>query len=130
MNARFITVLFLAAALGTPAFTATANSTTPMGFRVKEVTSPYHAPIARGATEWMVRETLGVPTKCITPAVWLYYGFHANQELPNDPGCKILMISYANGRVADLKLINPTGAEVIATNLTRGSTVAYIVSAN
>jgi hypothetical protein len=87
--------------------------------------------IRRGTPLMTVLRLLGALHQEPTPDVWICHGFQAdNLEMANEQGCDILVITFAHGKVADLKLVNKRAAAVIASNLKFKSAEAYASERN
>lgn len=126
MKALLASLCMFTVALAATAAPATAPAV-PAAFPVKEIFARNGELIQTGVSERAVRQSLGAPHRQLNPEVCLYYGFKADLELANERDCRILMVTYAGGKVVDLKLVNLRAAKVIAANPTRIS--AMIVAA-
>lgn len=121
MKTRITSVLIFAAALSTSAFSplsAASKNDSLIGFPVSTVTvaSSGYEKIARGANRGTVSRVMGSPYRELSPDVWVYHGYHADLDLANEQGCGTLIITFAQGKVADLKLVNQSAADRIAAN--------------
>ncbi|OHE89540.1 MAG: hypothetical protein A3G75_03940 [Verrucomicrobia bacterium RIFCSPLOWO2_12_FULL_64_8] len=112
MKTRLASLLFLAAALSTPAF-ASGKLESPVAVRVSQAGSH----VERGTPRVAVYAHLGTPSRQLSPEVWAYDGYKADTDAVNDRGCDTLIISFVNHRVADLKLANRAAVQSIAAEL-------------
>ncbi|HEY5552411.1 MAG TPA: hypothetical protein VIK52_11015 [Opitutaceae bacterium] len=130
MKANLVSTLLLAVALGATAMSAAPNTTTAYAFPVSHVRHQ-HMQIGIGSTEMTVRQVLGMPNRRLSPQVCVYYNFHAQQELANDFGCNAMIVTFAKGKVVDLKFANLTAVKIIARNLkTKPDSSSWQVAAN
>ena len=60
---------------------------------------------------------MGSPLRKISPDVWVYNHCRADLALPNDLQCDNLVVTFAQDRIVDLKLVNVRAVQVIAANL-------------
>jgi hypothetical protein len=116
MKASLVSSLLLIVALATFPASAAANTTTAYAFPVSHVTSQ-QMQVTVGSSKLTVRRVLGAPDRRLSPDVHVYRNFHANQDLANDFGCDSMIITFADGKVADLKFANLRAVKVIAANL-------------
>lgn len=121
MKTRITSVLILAAALSTSALiplSAASKNNLPIGYSVSTINlaSSGDEQIACGATQWTVLRLMGSPFRELSPDVWVYHRYHANLDLANEQGCTTLVITFAQGKVADLKLVNNPAVGLIAAN--------------
>lgn len=74
-----------------------------------------------GTRESEVREQFGLPDRELNDHVQAYFGFRLSA--PTDPHrCDILLLTVEKGRVADIKLINSRGLDVLTKRSDRGDT--------
>jgi outer membrane protein assembly factor BamE (lipoprotein component of BamABCDE complex) len=118
MNARIASLLVLAAALSASALSAASKDTLAIAYSVNAVTSASsgHEKISLGATQGTVLRVLGAPSLEMSPTAWAYYNYHADLALANEQGCDTVVITFAQGKVADLKLVNHLAAVFLAAN--------------
>jgi len=121
MNSRLVSVLCLAAAVGTAALTPLAAASKhhhPCAYACKVAwLDPAGGTdhIASGTSVTIVRAALGSPLRELAPDVWVYRGFHADLDAANDDDCDMLIVTFAHGVVADLKLVNEAAVGILAT---------------
>jgi predicted secreted hydrolase len=103
-----------------------------IGYTVSRLTvaSSGYEQIARGATQGTVSRVMGSPFRELAPDVWAYHGYHANLDLANAQGCDTLIVTFARGKVADLKLVNRSAAELIAANSQSGKSTGLYAARN
>jgi hypothetical protein len=133
MNTRPLSTLFLAAALcacvSVPAFASSGAA--PVSYTIRSVTVASNGDIriVRGmdwqdvayAMKYKVRQELA-------PDVWAFAGFGANYEPANQQGCETVVIRFAQGKVADLKLVNQASMSVLTAGLKSRSTDSRLAS--
>ncbi len=126
MNTRTSSILLIAAAMQTvallPAFGAPAG-TPAIGYRASTVTAwTWNDLLQRSDTRVIragigradVLSAMGEPTRQLAPDVWLYEGYQPDLAEAEARGCTLLVVTFAQDRVADLKFVNAPAAEVIA----------------
>jgi len=119
-------MLLIAAALQTvallPAFGAPAG-TPAIGYRASAVTTwSWNDLLQRSETHTIragVRRAdavaaMGQPARQLAPDVWLYEGYRPDLPEAEERGCTLLVVTFAQDKVADLKFVNAPAAEVIA----------------
>ena len=72
--------------------------------------------ISVGATQGDVLRVLGSPSRELSSNAWVYHNYHADLALANEQGCDTAEIAFAQGRVADMKLVNHAAVTIIAAN--------------
>jgi hypothetical protein len=134
MKARPTSVLILAAALSASAFAplfASSKNDSPRAYPigVLTATSGGGVKIERGSSMGDVSFALRYRVRQeLSPNVWAYTGFHANLDLANDQECGTVVITFVNGQVSDMRLVNKPAAAAIAANLKLGSSARNIAS--
>lgn len=130
MNTRTISVLVLAATLSALAFTslsAAPQTGSAIGYWASKITvnswdimreTSRSETISPGTTRATVLALLGKPLQELSPDVYRYDNCQPDQYLASAQGCNTLIITFAEGRVADIKFVNDHGTAVIAANLT------------
>ena len=118
MNTRIASLLVLAAALSASALSAASQDTLAIAYSVNAVTSASSGfeKVSLGATQGTVLRVLGAPALEMSPNAWVYHNYHADLALANEQGCDTVMITFAQGKVADLKLVNHPAAVSLAAN--------------
>jgi hypothetical protein len=127
MNNRPLPLLFtIAAALGASALSAASQKPEPFGFEViKAATDGRFVEI--GARPATVTEVLGEPSAKLHPDIWLYYRQHAVDSTPaNEQDCRTLIVTFKQGHVSDMKLVNGAALKVIAARLKLKHPVQYV----
>jgi hypothetical protein len=120
MNTRLPSLLVLAAALSTSALSAHSKDTPAIAYAVSDVSSYYggYEKVSLGSAKETVRCALGAPRQELSPDVWVYHNYHADPALPIEPGCDTVVITFARGKVSDIKLVNDHATKLIAANVT------------
>jgi hypothetical protein len=125
MNARIL-VSLLIAALGVTYVAGAPES--PRAVVVRDASSVDGASVVRGSSQWHLREALGPPTHQLSGTVWQYEGYHTvGTNVPAGWRCSILIVTLADGRVADMKLVNRAGATLVAASAVSGKPLVYVV---
>jgi hypothetical protein len=120
--------MLLIAATGTPAIAANTDIETPWALQVRQAGDGYTA-IARGATVSDLKAVLGLPSNRTSDPVWQYSGYHADDlSKPHARECSVLLVTISDGRVADLKLVNRSGAKLAAQAVNSGKPITYVVT--
>jgi hypothetical protein len=77
--------------------------------------------ISTGASKTAVLSWLGKPAQELSSNVFLYDNCAPDQSVALERGCNTLVITFAEGKVADLKFVNGSAKMVIAENVQRPS---------
>ncbi len=120
MNTRILSSLALVAALGGfSAVPLSAASEKPVSkaYQVQAVTRDGATVVKVGTAVSTVARWLGMPDRKITHDVWAYFHFSGALEEAKEAGCSTLLLIIANGRVADIKLVNDRALTVIVAQL-------------
>ena len=135
MKSPTASVILLAAALNVLALTplsADSKYELPIMFSVRTLTATVEGgeSIQRGTTRSYVSSTMRRKVrKELSPDVWVYPGYKANHDLANAQRCETLVITFADDKVIDLKLVNGPAVAAIAAYLDHSSPVKNITSA-
>ena len=73
--------------------------------------------IVRGTLVIEVYQTLGAPAEKQGNDVWIYRHFNAGAAQARRDDCDTLVVSFANGRVCDLQLVNDRAVAVFAQRI-------------
>jgi hypothetical protein len=134
MKARPSSVLLLAAALSASAFAplfASSKNDSPRAYPIGTLIAASNGDmkVVRGASMGDVSYALRYKVRQeLSPNVWAYSGFHANLDLANDQECGTVVITFVNGQVSDMRLVNKPAVAAIAANLKLGSSARNIAS--
>ena len=74
----------------------------------------------RGSPVSHVERALGAPYRKLSDDVWVYTNFHGEShvsDLAHGQDCSTLLVTFTNGRVSDLNLINERAQQIIAARL-------------
>ncbi len=120
MKTRILSSLALVAALG--GFSAGPLSAAPeksasKAYQVQAVTRDGATVVKVGTAVSAVDRWLGMPDRKITNDVWAYFHFSGALAEAKEAGCSTLLLTIANGRVADIKLVNDRALSVIVAQL-------------
>jgi hypothetical protein len=111
------TVALLLAALTTAAVSQTfaaPAAKTAHAHPVGAVERSSSTTIVRGSSVIAVYQALGAPAEKQGSDVWVYRGFNAGTAQSRDDDCDTLMITWVDGRVSDLRLVNDRALVVLA----------------
>lgn len=125
MKTRLVSLLALLVALSASALAA-SDSATPAApaayaFNVEVVRQGQHAEITRGTTQMTVRRLMGPAQRELSPNVWAFAGYRPNVKAGEDRGCDTLLITFTDGRVSELKIVNARATQIIAAQLKEAS---------
>jgi hypothetical protein len=123
-----ISILVFATLLAAASSLAAASKS-PSAF-VHSVRSVEHRDytIVRGDASSLVLEALGAPARKLDGNVWIYPGFNAGAAQSKDDDCSTLMVTFTNGRVSDLKLVNDRAVAVIARRIEAGKAAGLVAA--
>ena len=115
MKTRLASRLLLATALApfalAPAFAA-PPAAQAFAHPVMSVERSGSAAITRGMALHEVQQALGAPRRKLSEDVWVYRNFNAGHAQAPDDDCSTLVVTFTNGKVSDLQLVNDR-AEII-----------------
>ncbi len=120
MKTRTSSLLVLTASFAACAFTSACTThrvNQAFSHAVGSVARPGNTDVARGTTKTAVRQSLGEPGHQLSADVWAYYHFNGGYYQQPDDDCSTLLVTFAEGRVADLQLINDRAQIVYAAQL-------------
>lgn len=131
MKTRLSLVLLLAAmtAVASPLSAGTKTSFA-VAHPVTSVERNSSSTIERGSTLMEVFLGLGAPARKLNADTWLYTGFNGGTAQPSQDDCSLLIVSFKNARVTDLRLVNNRAEQVIAAQLQRKSPPAELLATN
>jgi hypothetical protein len=73
--------------------------------------------IVRGSPLIGVYQALGAPAEKLGEENWIYRGFHAGVAQSRHDDCDTLVVSFVNGQVSDLQLVNDRTVVVLAQRI-------------
>lgn len=120
MKTRTLTSIILVAALGgflAGPLSAAPDKTPAKAYSVQAVTRDGATVIKVGSADTTVNRWIGTPDRIIGGDVWAFYHFASSREEAKTEGCTTLLLTMANGRVADIKLVNDRALTVIVAQL-------------
>jgi hypothetical protein len=120
MKTRILSAIVFVAALG--GFLAGPLSAAPQkpaskAYSVQAVTRDGVTVVKVGSADSTVCRWLGEPGRKITDDVWAYFHFTGSREEAKEDGCSTLLLTIANGRVADIKLVNDGALRIIVAQM-------------
>ena len=115
MKTRLSSLLLLAATLApfalTPALAA-PQAKPAASHAVTSVERLGSAAVTRGTLLLEVERSLGAPRRKLSETVWIYRNFSGGSAQAPDDDCSTLVVTFTNGKVSDLQLVNDR-AEII-----------------
>lgn len=73
--------------------------------------------IIRGTLVIEVYQSLGMPAEKLGPDMWVYHGFNAGVAQSRHDDCTNLVVTFVNGRISDLQLVNDRAVAVFAQRM-------------
>ena len=134
MKSPTASVILLAAALNVLALTplsAASNNELPVMFPVSTLTATVEGgeSIQRGTSRSSVLVAMRLKARReLSPNVWLYPGYKANLDLANAQRCETMVVTCADDKGIDLKLVHGPAVAAIAAYLDHSSPVKTITS--
>ncbi|MBI5692197.1 MAG: hypothetical protein HZC55_19110 [Verrucomicrobia bacterium] len=119
MKSLFSLGLILAAALAAsrnPVGAAVATGSA-LSHPVGAVERSSSVTIVRGTPLVDVSRALGEPAVKLDNDVWVYRGFHGGAEQSRHDNCDTLMVTFVDGRVSDLRLVNNRALVILAQRM-------------
>ena len=129
MKTRVTSLLVLLAALGAPALaplSAAPAETSADGFTIEKVARGDAAEITRGVTPMTVLRLMSSPQRKLTPDVWVYQNHHVASAAADARGCDTLVLTFVDGKLSELKIVNARAVAVIAANLKQPSATVLV----
>ena len=123
MKTIICTVLALALFSGNSIAAASQNEADePAGkIVVRTIKNPCGQEITEGSPASALLNHLGQPDVKLTPDVWVYRNYHAEQKEAQDHKCDRLVITLVKGVVTEMLLVNCRAEAVIAARLRAAS---------
>ena len=127
MNTRSVSLLVLSAAFGLLAprpLAAASASRLPVAVQIQSVVlvSNSGIRIERGADYGEVFFAMKYKNReRLARDVWVFHGFQAPAGHPAVKDCRSVVVTFANGRVADLQFVNRVAVTELAATLRAGS---------
>jgi hypothetical protein len=112
MKTRIPFLIVLVAVLG--GFLGGPLSAASMAYSVRAVIRDGAIIIKVGSADSTVSRWLGEPDRKLGDDVWAFYHFVGSREEVQEQGCSTLLLTVANGKVADIKLVNDRSLAVVA----------------
>ena len=125
MNSRISLLTLLLVSGGTfllPAVRAGSPAAKAMAYPVSNVTLDNRVCITIGADEDFVQSNILRPLCWLGDGTAANGGFSADRKEANRDGCDLLLVTYAAGRVSDIKLINSRALRVLNKHVKNGAT--------
>lgn len=127
-----LAVFVVCAAALTPAFvpSAVASHTPATAYRVSAVNIDAGRAITIhvGSTRREVLQWMGRPARQPSADVWIHHGYQAPFDEANRRGCRSIVITFVDDRVADLKLVNSRAVAIIAAKRHGDSSDVFVTA--
>jgi len=126
MNTRSSVLVAIASTLLASALTAAQPTAPAVGYPASQITvgvrdlftsSIQTHTITAGTARKTVVSLLGKPRQALTPDVFVYDNCEPDQSVARVRGCRTLVVTFSQDKVADLKFVNSAAATIIASNL-------------
>ena len=120
MKTRLSSRLLLAAALAPFALTPAVAAPQAKPAAAHPVTSVERlgcAAVTRGMPLHEVERSLGAPRRKLSETVWVYRNFNAGFAQSPDDDCSTLVVTFTNGKVSDLQLVNDRAEIIFAARI-------------
>lgn len=89
----------------------------PYGVRIDQIARSQSAEIRPGLAQSAVARYLGSAHRKLSRNVWLYHNFFADSDEANARGCSKLLLTFADGKLVELKIVNAAAVKLIAADL-------------
>ncbi len=127
MKARHVSILVLAAALSAPALlpVSAAPQDTAVGYWASRITATrWNSLLERSESQTLFEGTsraavvtaLGQPARVLSADVWVYDNCRPDQAVARERGCNVLVVTFADDKVAEMRFVNHPAVEMIAAN--------------
>ncbi len=123
-RARCLAGFFLVLSLFTSSAVLHASENRPITYHVDQA-GPY---VERGTPRIQVLAKLGQPAERLGEDVWLYRGIEPAPGYQADASCRTLMVTFRDGKVARLQLVNRPMVDRVATDLRRAESAPVVAS--
>jgi hypothetical protein len=120
MKTRILSAIVFVAALGgflAGPLSAAPDKTPAKAYSVQAVTRDGAIVVKVGSSDTTVNRWLGTPDRKLAGDVWAFFNFVGSREEAKAEGCSTLLLTIANGRVADIKLVNDRALNVIVAQM-------------
>lgn len=118
MKTRSFSLLTLVlASLLASSVTAASAEKPAKAFRVASIEQHNQPALDRGTSEFTVRRLLGEPWRKLDANNWVYERYAAADWKIETDDCSALLITFVDGKVADILLVNEGAKKNIAANL-------------
>jgi hypothetical protein len=114
-------VLFTVASFGWSALSAAPHPKPALVHPVKYVDYLGSTVIDRSTSMVTVLQALGLPHRKLSDAVWAYPHFNGGDAQPRGDDCSILLLTFADGYVSDIKLVNDRALIAYAADIRAAS---------
>jgi len=85
--------------------------------------------VERGTPRIQVLAKLGKPAERLGEDIWLYRGMEPASGYRADPSCRTLMVTFREGQVVRLQLVNAPMIDRVAADLRRAESAPVVASA-
>lgn len=126
MKTRVSSLIVFVAALGgfiVGPLSAAPQRTPAKAYSVQAVSRDGVIVVKVGSSDSAVTRWLGRPDRTLGDDVWAYFHFVGSREEAKAEGCSMLLLTIANGKVADIKLVNHPALDVIVAQMNVNPTI-------
>jgi hypothetical protein len=121
---------FLALGASASAFAATApKENPPIMHPVKAVARAGIVVVTPGMSAYEVGKFLGAPKRKIGTDIWVYTGFDGGSEQARTDDSSVLLITFTDGAVSEIRLVNPRAEKAIAAHFDEKANAGALVVA-
>jgi hypothetical protein len=123
MNTRIPILALLLTSLcgaGTTSLQAGPRATEAFAYPIDQIVGKSEGIVKLGSADSTVRYLLGSPSRTIGDDVWVFHNYKASSDEARAKGCTMLVVTFDNSRVTDIKLVNPKGVRVLVAAADRG----------
>ena len=96
------------------ALPAAPASTPAAAYSVKNITRNDVVVIQVGSTTSTVYQSIGYPKRKLSDDVWVYFNFRGSLDEAQNQNCGTLLLTFSNGKVAQIMLVNDRALNTIA----------------
>lgn len=97
-------------------------------FRVNAIERYNTNIVEPGMPNFQVRRALGEPHRKLDADTWIYERFSATDWKIDTGDCTTLVITFTQGLVSELRLVNDRAAKIIAANLEKAAAAKMVAA--
>jgi len=127
-NPKSVLLASLLSALAGSSLPAAPAEVPARAVRINAVEQSNRILVEPGTTEFTVRRLLGEPRHKLNPDNWVYDRFFPSDSKVAADDCSTLLVTFAQGKVAELKLVNERAVKVITASLAKKDNVPMVAA--